>query len=229
MCNAYSLTHAREEIVGLARELARQHRLELDEAGAAPDFQPRQRVLPRQPAPILRLDGAGRLVWREALWGFLTEGARPGFAPTNARDDKLETSWPWKRVARRQRCLIPADGFFEPEKPAGSKERVPWCYYALADRGLFLMGGLWNEGPHPGTGEIVESFTVVTTEAAPVIRKHDRMPALIPPDHALAWLEPGPLPGDRARLYGHPDLAFIEHTTPRAPEAPRQDELPGLI
>ena len=194
MCNAYSLTHARREIVGFSNDLARQHSFALAEPELPPDFAPRYRISPRQRAPILRLEGAGKLGWTMGLWGFLTKGGKPGFAPTNARDDKLATGWPWKMVSRHQRCLVPADGFFEPEKPAGDKGTVPWSYYALGNRQVFMMAGLWNEAPHPKTGEAVETFTVVTTAANGVIRKHDRMPVMLEDDDMMAWLEPGAVP-----------------------------------
>ncbi|MEZ5905064.1 MAG: SOS response-associated peptidase family protein [Geminicoccaceae bacterium] len=143
-------------------------------AGLLPDPLPqRYRISPRQQAPILRLDRSGRLVWSMGLWGFLVTGGKPGFAPTNARDDRLTSGWPWRQVAETQRCLIPADGFFEPEKPAGAKGTVPWSYYTLGNRQLFLMAGLWNPAAHPTTGARVTSYTVVTTEASEAIRLHD--------------------------------------------------------
>ena len=44
----------------------------------------------------------------------------------NARADKLD-GWPWKAV-QRQRCLVPASGFWEPEKPARAKGIASWSY-----------------------------------------------------------------------------------------------------
>lgn len=243
MCNAYSLTHPREALVDLGEALARHGGWRLHADLLPEPLAPRYRVSPRQQAPILRLDRSGRLVWSMGLWGFLVAGGKPGFAPTNARDDRLTSGWPWRQVAATQRCLIPADGFFEPEKPAGAKGTVPWSYYTLGNRQLFLMAGLWNPAEYPTTGVKVASYTVVTTKASEAIRLHDRMPAILDGEAALLdWLRPGAVPtaqlgpwpaarmrgwrvADAARNSRLPDTpAMIEPVEDRA--APSPGELP---
>ena len=82
-----------EDVAGLSECLAGQLDLALDDSGLPADLQVRYRVSPRQRAPIL-FAADGRLVVTMALWGFLTKNAKPGFAPTNARDDKLAAGWP---------------------------------------------------------------------------------------------------------------------------------------
>lgn len=194
MCNAYSLTLPRSAIIEIAGDLARQLDLPLEPLKLPAELGPRYRYSPRQWAPILRLTETGRLELTMALWGFLIQGGKPGFAPTNARSDKLEQGWPWKLVSHDQRCLVLADGFFEPEKPAGDKAVVPWSYYARGNRQPFWMGGLWNLGPHPKTGEPTTSFTVITTAANQTIRIHNRMPVIIEDEDIHTWLQAGHTP-----------------------------------
>ena len=153
MCNAYSLSLPRQAVIDFVIGLANQLELELGELALPEEFGPRYRYSPRQLAPVLDLDGAHRLRLRFALWGLTMPGGRKGFAPTNARGDKLCTGWPWKLISQDQRCLVLADGFFEPDKPAGDKATVPWSYYAMGNRQPFLMAGLFNAGLHPKTGE----------------------------------------------------------------------------
>ena len=71
----------------------------------------------------------------------------------NARADKLG-AWPWKAV-QRQRCLIPASGFWAPEKLAREKGVAPWSYYSMTDGRPFLMAGLWAEATDPGEGSVI--------------------------------------------------------------------------
>lgn len=201
MCNAYSLTNSRREIVALGNELARQVGTAFDATALPDDLSPRYRVSPRQSAPILYRAEDGRLISTLELWGLLVKGGKPGFAPTNARDDKLTNGWPWKMLSRQQRCLVPADGFFEPEKPAGAKGTVPWSYYAMGNRQLFCMAGLWNAAVHPKSGEPVVSFTVITTDASAAIRVHDRMPVILADDDLGSWLAPGEVPAPLLRPY----------------------------
>lgn len=201
MCNAYSLTHGRSEIAALGRALALRLATTLDVAAIPADLEPRYRISPLQRAPILLRAGDGGVVGTMGKWGLLVSGGKAGFAPTNARDDKLESGWPWKMISRPQRCLVPADGFFEPEKKAGVKGTVPWSYYAMGNRQLFAMAGLWNRAGDPRSGEMVTSFTVVTTSANAAIRVHDRMPLILEDDDLAAWLAPGAVPTALLRSY----------------------------
>ena len=113
-------------------------------------------------------------------------GAReiPPYPLNNARADKLG-AWPWKAV-RRQRCLIPASGFWEPEKPAREKG---------------VMAGLWAEASDPATGEVADTYTLIITDANAIMRVHDRMPVILPTDAARRWIGPGPLPAELLMPY----------------------------
>ena len=132
------------------------------------------------------------------LWHFIPPGSAdpPRYQLTNARSDKLINGWPWKMVSRRQRCLILADGFYESEKPAGAKGTVTWRYYSMADRAPFAFAGLWVEIADQRTGEVLDGYTIVTTDANSVIHMHERMPAILDPDNYERWLEPGAVPVD---------------------------------
>jgi putative SOS response-associated peptidase YedK len=187
MCNAYNLRHGNEAILDIARAM------QLAVADL-PEFPPRYRIGIRQRGLILRPAGDGPLAWSWARWSLVPPGAKepPAYPLNNARSDKLGT-WPWKAVAR-QRCLIPASGFWEPEKPARAPGSAPWSYYSMKDGRPFFIAGLWSDAPDPTTGEIADSYTMVIGEANAVMRIHDRMPAILGTEAARRWLEPGPLP-----------------------------------
>jgi len=71
----------------------------------------------------------------------------------------------------------------------------------MADGRPFFMAGLWSEAHDPSTGEVADSYTLIITEANAVMRVHDRMPAILAPGAARAWLEPGPLPAELLAPY----------------------------
>ena len=187
MCNAYNLRHGNEAILDIARAM------QLAVADL-PAFPQRHRIGIRQQGLILRPAGSGPLAWSWARWSLVPPGGRepPPYPLNNARSDKLD-AWPWRGV-QRQRCLIPASGFWEPEKPAGAKGVAPWSYYAMTDGRPFLMAGLWADAVDPATGEVADTYTLIITEANAAMRGHDRMPVILTADAARAWLEPGPLP-----------------------------------
>ena len=84
---------------------------------------------------------------------------------------------------------------------AGSKEKVPWRYYSMTDRQPYFFAGLWSEAADPKTGEVVDTYTIVTTSANAAIHIHDRMPVILDPEDYQRWLEPGDVPTDLLRPY----------------------------
>jgi putative SOS response-associated peptidase YedK len=60
----------------------------------------------------------------------------------------------------------------------------------------FFMAGLWAEASDPATGEVVDTYTLIITDANAIMRVHDRMPVILATDAARRWLEPGPLPAE---------------------------------
>ena len=135
MCNAYNLRHRNEAIIDIARAM----QLALTDL---PEFPPRHRIGIKQRGLILRPACDGPLSWSWARWSLVPPGANqaPAYPLNNARADKLG-SWPWKAV-QRQRCLIPASGFWEPEKLAREKGTATLVLLQHAGRAALLHGGL---------------------------------------------------------------------------------------
>ena len=101
-------------------------------------------------------------------------------APSSApRATAPSTSYklPW---ARGQRCIIPAQAFFEPNWESG--RHVPWCF-RRRDGAPWGLAGLWNTWVDKATGEVVESYTMLTinADAHPLMRRmHKPDPKLGP-------------------------------------------------
>jgi putative SOS response-associated peptidase YedK len=66
---------------------------------------------------------------------------------------------PW---ARGQRCIIPAESFFEPCWETG--KHVPWRFRQASGE-PWGPAGLWNVWTAPETGELVETYTMLTINA----------------------------------------------------------------
>jgi putative SOS response-associated peptidase YedK len=89
------------------------------------------------------------------------------------------------------RCLIPADGFYEWQRMGAVNQ--PFCFEV--DNGeVFAFAGLWDELKNP-TGEVIKSCTILTTVANSLVAEiHDRMPVVLAPDKYSVWLnEESPL------------------------------------
>ncbi len=115
-------------------------------------------------------------------------GFRKKYNTLNARGETMLTSNTYKSPARKRRCLILADGFFEPHYPNDKFKSgaVPkYCY--LPDRKLFTFAGIYNE-----YGSDYWNVSLVTTEAndffAHIHNKKKRMPLVLDPDFEGEWL-----------------------------------------
>ena len=85
------------------------------------------------------------------------------YATCNARSeellDKASYKLPW---SRGQRCIIPAAVFFEPNWETG--KHVRWAF-ERPDGTPWGLAGLWNVWTNKATGEVHESFTMLTLNA----------------------------------------------------------------
>ena len=116
---------------------------------------------------------------REAVvgqWALIGDSAKEAkssarIMTNNARSESLASRptfrGPW---ARGQRCLIPADSFLEPNWESGKNE---WWRFRRSDGCPWGLGGLWNAWTDPASGEIVESYTMLTmnADAHPLMRR----------------------------------------------------------
>lgn len=171
-----------------------------------PLFTPRYNIAPTQSVPVVRVDDSGQRRLDMLRWGLIPSWAKDpsiGNRMINARVESVRQRPAFRalmdgvqgnfRGARR--CLVPADGFFEWEKTR--PRRQPY-YFRLRTQDLFGMAGLWDRWVDE-EGRVVESFTILTTDANELVRKcHNRMPVILRPDDYSRWLDPA-VTGEDAR------------------------------
>ena len=109
----------------------------------------------------------------------------------NARAETFRTKRSYAAAIRSRRCLVPANGWFEWQRTEHGKE--PY-FLALAGGSPLSFAALrerWSRN-----SESVESFSIITTAASPVLADlHHRQPAIIDPDRSGDWLDPtSPVP-----------------------------------
>lgn len=95
-----------------------------------------------------------------------------------------------KSIANR-RCMFPISGFYEWREFKGVK--YPY-FIQLAETDYFSLGSLYDTWINPQTGEIKNTFSIITTPANPLMEKiHNvkkRMPFIIQPEDEMKWLDP---------------------------------------
>ncbi|MAX79969.1 MAG: DUF159 family protein [Crocinitomicaceae bacterium] len=109
----------------------------------------------------------------------------------NAKIETLHEKPSFKNVVNN-RCLIPADGFYEWQwlDPKGKQKQQ--YLITLPNEALFAFGGIWSEWVDKTTGEIVHSYSIVTTAANALMSKiHNtkkRIPVILSPENENNWL-----------------------------------------
>ena len=146
-------------------------------------------IAPTQEAPIVRATkegGARELAM--ARWGLVPFWAKDlsiGTKMINARAEGVEAKPAFKAAIEKRRCIVPATGFFEWQGVAGRKQ--PFAI-TLPGRHVFGFAGLWERWK-PASGDPVETFTIITTDANDAVaRIHDRMPVILPKESEDTWL-----------------------------------------
>jgi putative SOS response-associated peptidase YedK len=128
-------------------------------------------------------------------WGLIPNWYKGNFleiaAKTlNCRTETADTRSSFKHLINSRRCIIPSSGFFEWQHLG--KEKIPFFIYPR-ETDILSMAGLWDTSVNLVTGEINQTFTILTTEANDFMGKiHNtkkRMPLFLNSDNQISeWL-----------------------------------------
>jgi len=113
----------------------------------------------------------------------------------NARGETIFEKPSFRRAARHNRCIIYVDGFYEHHHFRG--KTYPF-YLHRKDHHPLAFAGLWSEWTDPESGEVRNTFSIVTTTGNELLAKvHNnprikgpRMPLILPEELTDKWLEP---------------------------------------
>ena len=206
MCGRFVASRPIDEIARL---------LELDEIDLAPDTaRSRWNIAPQTDVAAVtepHLD-AGRRRLSLYRWGLVPWWAKDPSIGTRAFNAKAETLMDkpmFKGAVAKQRCVIPADAFYEwapAAKGDPSRAKQPWCFKAPGSC-LLLLGGLWERWRPRDDESAMPLFTctILTPEANDLVRPvHDRMPVLIAEPDIDKWLAGEPLEKDELQRLTRP-------------------------
>ncbi len=151
------------------------------------------------------ISGQDNRVIRMYTWGLIpswvkdesyAEGIRS--KTLNAKSETITEKPSFRNAVKTGRCLVLSKGFFEWQQRDNRK--IPY-YIGLEDAQLFSFAGLYDRWINPASGEMIYTFTVITTAANPLLaaihNTKKRMPVILPRDSEQEWIDPK-VPPDRA-------------------------------
>jgi putative SOS response-associated peptidase YedK len=157
--------------------------------GPEQHLQVRYNIAPTQIIPVI-LESKGQRIIEQLRWGLIPGWAKDetiGAKLINGRAETLAEKPSFKNAFRSRRCIIPASGFYEWQKATSPKQ--PFYFY-LKDKPVFGFAGLYDEWLHRETGELIETCTIITTEANELLEPvHERMPVILPRELYDEWLD----------------------------------------
>ncbi|WP_230971722.1 SOS response-associated peptidase [Nitrogeniibacter aestuarii] len=142
-------------------------------------------IFPRAQGPFMRASaerGPELVVGQWGLVPWFAESPKLRYSTNNARFEGIEAKASYKQSwLRGKRCIIPAWSFDEPCWESG---RNVWWTFRRADGNPWGLAGLWNTWTDKETGEIVESYTMLTINADshPLMSRMHKPDPKFPPD-----------------------------------------------
>lgn len=141
-------------------------------------------VYPRAAGAFIRAAGQGRelVVGQWGLIPWFAKEARLTYSTQNARFEEIAAKPSYKLAwARGQRCIIPAASFDEPCWESGKNE---WWTFRRRDGTAWGLAGLWNAWVDRASGEILESYTLLTAnaDAHPLMKRMHKPDPKLGPD-----------------------------------------------
>jgi putative SOS response-associated peptidase YedK len=179
MCGRYVLATTPEDIA--ARFSA---------ATGSVDIPVSHNVAPTKTMPVITLRDGDERTTELFRWGIVPTWGRNGTTPSpliNARSETVAEKSTFRKLLRTQRCLVPANGFYEWERRGSTK--VPH-FFSVTDEPLIAYAGLYRTPSEKDTDDR-PTFTILTTAANELVGQfHDRMPVILRPEDEDLWLDP---------------------------------------
>jgi putative SOS response-associated peptidase YedK len=105
----------------------------------------------------------------------------------NTRAEGFDERPALKKALRKNRCIIPCDGFYAWKK-VGKKTSIPYRFI-LQSKELFGLAGLWEEFEDTDGNEI-QTFTIITSPSNTLTATvYDRMPVMLSKHDEKIWLD----------------------------------------
>jgi len=147
--------------------------------------------------PELTAICSGTPAVRSLKWGLIPPWVRNAedadeirYKTFNARSESLKEKPSFSSSFRSKRCLIPVRGFYEWQHVG--KEKIPWYIYSVNNE-ILTLAGLYSEWQNKESGELLNTFAIITTEAnemmAEIHNSKKLMPAILQKDEEKKWID----------------------------------------
>lgn len=154
------------------------------------NLQPRYNICPTTTIDAV-VERDGKRTVEPMRWGLVPSWWKKSLkelpATFNARAETVAEKPMFRSAWKRNRCIIPASGYFEWTATADKKKQPH--YFTRRDGEIISIAGLWEEWKNPETGQPLRSCTMIIGAANDFVSPlHDRMPVILERDQFASWL-----------------------------------------
>ncbi len=163
------------------------------------DFEFDLLVVPYQPpTPVLIAEGLQMMTF--SLVPHWAKERKVKFATHNARLFSEDGKVPifekptWREPFQKRHCAVPLTQFIEPIYTGEFANHMVRFGVANQPEQVLLAAAIWDRWVDRSTGEIVESFAIITNDPPQFILDtgHDRCPIFLNDEAVPEWLDPAP-------------------------------------
>lgn len=108
----------------------------------------------------------------------------------NAKAETIHQKPSFRTSIMTKRCLVLVDGFYEWREEGNRK--YPY-YITLTNNDDFTLAGIWDRWQNRRTGEVKDTFSIITTRANLLLERihntRKRMPVILRQEDETKWLE----------------------------------------
>jgi putative SOS response-associated peptidase YedK len=170
----------RYSITASAQQLTERFSVEIPEI-----YKQRYNAAPAQLLPVILLNSRGLSFF---YWGESPQWAKnKSFSEKwiNVRAEQINDKPVLQKALKKNRCLIPADGFYAWKK-AGKKTQIPYRFI-LKTKEIFSIPGLWEEYDDEN-GDVFHTFTLITSESKDN-KITERLPVIFNAAKEKIWMD----------------------------------------
>ena len=170
-----------------------------------------QLITPHKMAPVITFEDE-KLLLSEMKFSLLPSWSKEPkvkFATHNARIETIAEKPTWRGPLKDKHCLILLTDFIEPIYSGEFAGNM--VSFNTDGKEILYAAGLWDEWVNKETGEVIRSFTIITSEPPKFVKNtgHDRCPVFLNLEDGIAWLK------ERGKLIDLTHWLEIKKTTPQ--------------
>lgn len=157
--------------------------------GLPKGIKPSYNIHPTSQAPVV-LHKDTYTVVEQMSWGLVPKGTKNTntvfrYKTHTVPSEKILTKHSWETAVRYNRCLVPANGFYQLEGKGDEKQAY---YIQIKDAPIFAFAGIYSSWEEEGA--TYASYSIITTEASyEPYNSSGRMPIILSQSDEARWLD----------------------------------------